>query len=384
MQWGEDMMNEGYASGYEDGLNVHCNLESIGYVIPAGSEGVIGLVRPSDVGSSAAGFSWFSIDATAYGAHQYQNGYDSGITQASETAYNSGYTNGFADGYLSGASTTDCSSAITESYNLGYSSGYTDGHESGYTEGFGDGHSSGYTDGFNSGYTSGYTKGYANGKTNAYKEGEQSVIKSFLAGNDIGINIGGAWGYDDYGYVVAYYYTSAAQECVITGYDRRCDERWDDAFSSMSVDGGPWVAPQLYYYLTEGWHQIRFNVKDKYVHYAFNHNFSPSGVCYMDALKAVSIPEASENQSGVTALNGTFCMNSGIRILSTSLKTYGGVGNGNALRGATNLNVIFSHYKGNENVVINSDVQSGVLFYPEGKSSTHSSTLSGWTKMELF
>ena len=332
------------------------------------------------MGSSAAGFSWFSIDATAYGAHEYQNGYDSGRTEGFENAYNSGYTNGYADGFLSGASTTDCSSAVTESYNLGYTSGYTDGHESGYTEGFEDGYSSGQTNAWNSGYASGYTDGNSAGKTTGYKEGEQSVIKSFLAGNDIG----NYSAYDDYGYVVAYYYTSAAQECVITGYDRDCDERWGDAFSSMSVDGGPWVAPQLYYYLTEGWHQIRFNVKDKYVHYAFNHNFSPSGTCYMDALKAVSIPEASENQSGVTALIGTFCMNTGIKILSTSLKTYGGVNNGNALSGATNLNVIFSHYQGNENVVINSDVQSGVLFYPEGKASTHASTLSGWTKVELF
>lgn len=368
-----DGFDTGYQSGYTDGRQTDCRMQAKSitldrqYITIEPDFGYAGLsevwingANLYNVGYDAGSGYGYSVGYQSGYTEGYTNGYGNGYQSGFTKGYTSGYTGGYSDGYLSGISSTDCSEAAAEAYELG--------------------HQSGYTDGWNSGYTSGYT----NGRAGAYKEGEQSVIKSFLAGNDIGVSYLGSIGYDDIGFVIAYYYTPSDQMCVITGYDQDCDERWDDAFSSMSVDGGDWENPQLYYYLTEGWHQIRFNVKDPALHYAFNHNFTPSGTCYMDALKAISLPEASEHQSGVTTPIGTFKLNNGIRIISSSLKTYGGEYNGNAISGATNLNIIISHYQGNETVDIRSDVQNGILFYPQGKASTHSSTLTGWTHMELF
>ena len=284
----------------------------------------------------------------------YEAGWNSGWT--------SGLTSGFSAGYASGL--TDCQSHSCSLEEKTVSIGGTGGTiypSSGY-----DGMSEVRVDA-------------KPARQGGYKDGLDSVIQSFFTGNTLGN------GYN-YGYVVAYYYTPTSQDCVITGYDQDCPERPTDIFTSMSVDGGDWETPTLYYYLTAGWHQIRFLVKDKYLHYAFNHNFaSETTNSGKNALKAVSIPEQYYPElSAVTGLIGTFKMNDGIRILSTSLQTYGGAMNGNALSGATNLNVIFSHYTGNENVDIRSDVANGVLFYPQGKASTHSGTLSGWTHIELF
>ena len=378
--FGQAKYDEGYQSGYTDGRQTNCRMQAKSitltspYVTIEPDFGYAGLSEVSINGGSL-----YYNGYNAGSGYGYSLGYQSGYTEGNRIGYNngkqsgftqgytSGYTDGYGDGYLSGISTTDCSEAAAEAYELGHQSGYTDG------------------------WNSGYTYGNAVGRKGAYKDGEMSVIQSFFTGNTVG------YGYN-YGYVIAYYYTPSGQVCVITGYDRNCDERWYDSFDRMSVDGGTWESPTLYYYLTEGWHQIRFRVIDKYLHYAFNHNFPTSPVedplgnmvtPYMDALKAVSIPEQSYPElSAVTGLIGTFEMNTGIRILSTSLNLYGVYSptnpNGNALSGATNLNIIISHYQGNENVNITSDVQNGILFYPAGKSSTHSSTLSGWTKMELF
>lgn len=330
--------------------------------------GVNYTIRASDW--NADGFSEFTVYDLGFGQAKYDSGYTAGLNACSGGSCNLQTGQYVLDGQFDG-----------DSGIVNPDAGY---------DGFGSFRviDNGYGQ---AKYDSGFTYGRSSFpyRQSYYKAGEDSVIKSFLAGNDLGWYSDGVFGYDDYGLVVAYYHTPISQDCVITGYDKDCDERWYDAFDSMSVDGGPWESPQLYYYLTEGWHQIRFRVKDPNLHYAFNHNFTPSGQCYMDALKAVSLPEASDRQAGVNNQPvGTFKMNNGIRILSSSLRKFGVYSptnlNGNALSGATNLNIIISHYTGNENVDITSDVQSGILFYPAGKSSTHSSALSGWTKMELF
>ena len=329
--YGQSKYNEGFADGQEscpECSGTSCNLVPGQFELYVGWSGSETINPPA----SADGFSSFTI---------VDNGY-----------YGQAYDAGFEDGYQTGIMETDCSSAITESYNSGFSSGRTVGRREGYYQ------------------------------------GEQSVIHSFLAGNDIGIN----GGYYQYGTLVAHYYTPSGQPCVITGYNDDCNIRWDDVFQSMSVDGGPLQSPKLYYYFTAGWHQIRFTIKDRYLEYAFSHNFQPTQVevngnmvyPYMDALKAVSLPGPTEyGESGVTAFIGTFYMNNGIRILSSSIGS-SDIGNANIISGAPNLNIIISHYEGNDNVDIRSDVQNGILFYPAGKSSTHSSTLTGWTHMELF
>lgn len=219
-----------------------------------------------------------------------------------------------------------------------------------------------------------------------YKEGMMSVVNSLFTGNGIGVWGYNAIGYYTYGIVTAYYYTPIQQECLLCGYDTSNtpdgsdDIHGEAAFSSMSVNGGNFETPTRFRVLDAGWTQIRFIVADPHLEAAFAHNFSPCDGCYMDALKAVSLPEANSNQSGVTNIYRTFQNNTGLKIVSSSLRTYN-----TALNGCTNLTTIYSHYTGSSNVSISGTnlPNSGVLYYPEGKASTHS-TPAGWTKIELF
>jgi hypothetical protein len=143
----------------------------------------------------------------------------------------------------------------------------------------------------------------------------------------------------------------------------------------MSVNGGAWETVQKYLQLPAGWTEIRFQVADANLYGAFAHRFTPSQTCYMDALKAVSIP------SNITDLHSkyTFAYNEGIKILSMSSNSAYGM----TFYNAPNINVVFSHYAGNS-IYISGLPSNGVLFIPTGQTSNYSNVLTDWTHLELF
>ena len=199
------------------------------------------------------------------------------------------------------------------------------------------------------------------GKPIGYKEGMNSVIKSVLDENDTDL-------------VIAYYYTSAYTNCLITGeYDfPQQDIHIDgnECISAMSINGGVWQPVQKYLHLQSGWTQIRFRVLNGGYRAMFSHFFTPSEECYMDALKVVSIP------SGYCAGEQMFRDNEGLRVLSTScglLSCYG----------ANNLNVVITHYTGNQRQ-FDYFPSNGVLFIPEGSTADWASILPNWTHIEMF
>lgn len=199
------------------------------------------------------------------------------------------------------------------------------------------------------------------GRPISYKEGMDSVIKSLLTENDTDL-------------VIAYYYTSAYTNCLITGeydfpqHDIHIDG--NECISAMSINGGIWEPVQKYLHLQSGWTQIRFRVLNGGYRAMFSHFFTPSEECYMDALKVVSIP------SGHCVGEQMFRDNEGLRVLSTScgiLSCYG----------ANNLNVVITHYTGNQRQ-FDYFPSNGVLFIPESSTADWASILPNWTHIEMF
>ena len=363
--FGQAKYDEGYSAGYEDGLYQHCDLVTGLIIVPSGSTGIMTGVTPP----SAAGFSSVSVNATEYGQEKYTEGYDSGYTDGyaqgqedcpdtcniendqqvllysdwtgetvvehsegydglmgvtiqdfgyGQAKYESGYTVGYDEGYLSGASTTECSTAITMAYN--------------------------------------------NGRIYGYTEGKDSVIKSLLTENDTEL-------------VIAYYYTSATQLCLITGeyHDSNIDYDGNSSFVSMSVNGYSWQPVQKYLILQAGWTQIRFSGCTSQLNGAFSHRFTPASACDIDALKVVSVPSFIDGMVDTHTFHG----NDGLRAIASSCGIMRG-----ATSGADNINVLITHYKGNQREYQNFP-SSGVLFIPEGSSADWSSVLSNWLHIEM-
>lgn len=385
-----------YNSGYTDGQSsVSCNLETASYGIPSGFTGTT--LTPS---SGYDGMSAVAITDGGYGQEKYddgyQDGYDDGYAQGHSVACNlesgqaslgSGWTS--PSTVLPSSGYDGLSSVVVTDNGYGqakYDQGYQAGHTSGYGEGYADGTSANcntysllyittdvdtgtinlYPDptegtGFSSVAVN--LDGYGERRfQDGYREGESSVMKSLFNENDTT-------------YVVGYYYTPTTQVCLITGEHSTQQYDGNLCFSAMSINGGAWETVQKYLQLPAGWTEIRFQVADANLYGAFAHRFTPSQTCYMDALKAVSIP------SNITDLHSkyTFAYNEGIKILSMSSNSAYGM----TFYNAPNINVVFSHYAGNS-IYISGLPSNGVLFIPTGQSSNYSNVLTDWTHLELF
>lgn len=289
-EYGQEMFDNGfqsgYTSGYTDGYNQGtsaCASELYvgSWCVDSNWDGEETTLKPSThFASTAAGFSAVTIYDCGYGDKRFNEGHASGYTDG----HASGYTEGYDDGYLSGASTTDCSQAISMAYDNGHYLGYN--------------------------------------------EGKDSVIKSLLTENDTDL-------------VIGYYYTSARTMCLITGeyHDSNIDYDGNSAFVSMSVNGGSWQPVEKYLELPAGWSQVRFSGCTTLLLGAFSHRFTPSQQCDMDALKIVSLPTMVDGLSNTY----TFHMNDGLRVIASSCGIMRG-----ATNGADNINVLITHYTGNQ------------------------------------
>lgn len=282
---------EGHASGYTEGYNQGqadcpecsggtCNLEASQVTLGYDWTGFT-RVYPSQ---GYDGLSDVIVADIGYGQRKYDEGYADGHTSGYTDGHASGYTEGYDDGYLSGASTTDCSQAISMAYDNGHYLGYN--------------------------------------------EGKDSVIKSLFTENDTDL-------------VIGYYYTSARTMCLITGeyHDSNIDYDGNSAFVSMSVNGGSWQPVEKYLELPAGWSQVRFSGCTTLLLGAFSHRFTPSQQCDMDALKIVSLPTMVDGLSNTY----TFHMNDGLRVIASSCGIMRG-----ATNGADNINVVITHYTGNQ------------------------------------
>ena len=203
---------QGYAQGQEDCPECSgstCNIQPKTLNLESGDTGNW-FVEPDD---GYDGLSELTVKDDGYGQMKFDSGYTQGYSTGYDRGYDSGYEDGEDDcpnlqysknysattlqatifpnagydgvkrinldttsvynmGYAAGqadcpecSGSTDCSSAVTEAYELGHESGYTDGYNSGYTEGF----DSGYTTGIEScdcsaAYADGYSAGYAQGQ----------------------------------------------------------------------------------------------------------------------------------------------------------------------------------------------------------------------------
>lgn len=289
-EYGQEMFDNGfqsgYTSGYTDGYNQGisaCASELYaGYwCVDENWDGEETTLTPiTHFASTAAGFSAVTISDCGYGDKRFNEGHASGYTDG----HASGYTEGYDEGYLSGASTTDCSQAISTAYDNGHYLGYN--------------------------------------------EGKDSVIKSLLTENDTDL-------------VIGYYYTSARTNCLITGeyHDSNIDYDGNSAFVSMSVNGGSWQPVEKYMELPAGWSQVRFSGCTTLLLGAFSHRFTPSQECDMDALKIVSLPTKIDGLTNTY----TFHMNDGLRVIASSCGLMRG-----ATSGADNINVLITHYTGNQ------------------------------------
>lgn len=392
---------DGYTDGWRDGASQHCDLYSLAYVTTTADTDIITL-NPQ----GHAGFSRVSIDMTVYGEGKaeegwqlgYQSGYADGQQECppipSGEIYNielDEYWDGTQLDILSGELINEIMVTDTgygqkkyqegvddcwvEAYQSGSTDGWQEGYQSGYAEGFDAAgqcdcsymetiaFNSGYTEGYNSGYTDGQSIGYDNGHYRGYNEGKDSVIKSLMAENDTDL-------------VIGYYYTSAAQVCLLTGEYDNGNVHYDgnSCFVAMSVNGGSWQPMEKYLRLSSGWTQIRFSACTTLLLGAFSHLFTPSRDCYMDALKAISLPNKID---GLTKTY-TFHMNDGLRVLSSSCGLVR-----SATNGADNVNVVISHYKGNQRQYAYFP-SNGVFFIPEGSSADWTSVLPNWTHIEMF
>lgn len=262
----------GWQSGYTMGLQDCSGCSEVGFVGIDSAWGGFETYHPLGV----CPFSEFTVSDNGYGQYKYDQGYVDGRA--------SGYTEGYDDGFLSGASTTDCSQAISIAYD--------------------------------------------NGRYLGYNEGKDSVIKSLLTENDTDL-------------VIGYYYTSARTMCLITGeyHDSNIDYDGNSAFVSMSVNGGSWQPVEKYLELPAGWSQVRFSGCTTLLLGAFSHRFTPSQQCDMDALKIVSLPTMVDGLSNTY----TFHMNDGLRVIASSCGIIRG-----ATNGADNINVVITHYTGNQ------------------------------------
>ena len=325
--------------------------------------------------TNSSGWSAVTVNVPRVNLESGHASLDSGWTSPSTVVPSSGY-NG-----LSSVVVTD------DGYGQAkYDQGYSAGHTSGYGEGYADGTSANcntysllyVTQHFDTGTITLYPDpsqgtgfswvavnldGYGERRfQDGYREGESSVMKSLFNENDTT-------------YVVGYYYTPTSQVCLITGehFTRQYDGNL--CFSAMSVNGGAWETVQKYLQLPAGWTEIRFQVADTNLYGAFCHRFTPSQTCYMDALKAVSIP------SNITDLNDkyTFAYNDGLKILSMSCNRITTM----TLYEADNINVLFSHYEGIPSE-FSGFPSSGVMFIPTGQTSNYTTVLSTWTHLELF
>ena len=352
---------DGYSEGCEDGLYRHCNLVTGLIIVPRGSTGTMTRVTPP----SAAGFSSVYVNATGYGQEKYESGYTEG--------YNSGYTAGQEDCpdtcNIENDRTIRLNSDWTGETVVEHAEGY-DGMQGVTVQDGGYGqakYESGYTVGYDEGYLSGasttdcsqaISMAYNNGRIYGYTEGKDSVIKTLLTENDTDL-------------VIAYYYTSATQLCLITGEYDNYDG--NSSFVSMSVNGYSWQPVEKYLTLQAGWTQIRFSGCTSQLNGTFSHSFTPSRECYMDALKIVSLPSFIDGQVDTH----TFHANDGLRVIASSCGIMRGV-----TSGADNINVLITHYKGNQREYQNFP-SSGVLFIPEGSSEDWSSVLSNWLHIEM-
>lgn len=212
-------------------------------------------------------------------------------------------------------------------------------------------------------YNAGKEYGVSIAKPYGYEEGMNSVIKSVFDENDSD-------------YIIAYYYTSASQWCLITGEYSARTEYYDgnECVSAMSINGGAWQPVEKYDFLFSGWTQIRFKLISGSLgmRALFSHRFNPSMNCYMDALKAVSIPSRYQGLG-----QHMFASNQGMRVLSSSI---GVARDGMSMH---NLKVIITHYRGNQREWRNFD-PNGVFFIPAGTSADWTDSLTNWTHIEMF